>query len=95
MSGSEKQVGVLSLQVLGDLLQSIYMDPDRAETYRDLLSMLRVFRPLDGGDWEDHRQWVIEIVRLALFKPTEKPDAIVARDALAQFVQSEMFLSNR
>lgn len=91
----ESQVGVLSIQVLGDLLQSIYMDPDRAEPYRDLLSMLRVFQPLDGGDWEDHRMWVQEIVRLALFKPTDKPEALTAREALSQFAQTQVAGSNK
>ncbi|MGB8647141.1 MAG: hypothetical protein WCF84_18030 [Anaerolineae bacterium] len=85
--GNGAHPGVLSLQVLGDLLQSINLDPERAEVYQDLLSMLRVFRPLEGGDPEDHRQWVAEIVRLALYHPAESPPALAAREALIQFLR--------
>lgn len=74
----------LAMEVFEDLLRSIDLAPNRADAYRDLLSALKSFRPIEG-DSEEHHQWLSKVVERALSHSTHDPDAIRAREALREF----------
>ncbi|MGE5139954.1 MAG: hypothetical protein ACM3JD_10850 [Rudaea sp.] len=86
--GSSPGAPVLSLQVFGDLLQSINTDPERPEPYTDLLSMLRAFRASDGTGSVALGPWMSEIVRMAFYKPVAGGEALAARESLKQFIEN-------
>ncbi len=77
----------LFLNLFDDILRSIKLAPERPEAYQDLLVMLQSFQPIDHNK-EEHKEWIFQIVELAISHPSNNPDVIDARNALRDFCQS-------